>query len=123
MTASSGASQARAWNPAVGIAALLVFAFAIYAGWQVRNAIADARALHDVGVTGASLGGDIEYYMQESRRTVIYALTSKDPNVQLPYVDEARRADAQVKLVMNELRRLALDEGLRDERVGGFQHK
>ncbi len=73
------------------------------------SAIGRARALYRVGVLGESNQGDVAYYLQESRRTVIYALTTKDPNSQLPYVDQARSADQEVDRLIGLFLKLDLD--------------
>jgi len=82
-------------------------------------AIGRARALYEVGALGESVVGDVAYYLQESRRTVIYALTSKDPNAQLPYIDQARAADQEVDRLVGSFLKLDLDEKTRSE-VGEF---
>ncbi|MBV9766675.1 MAG: response regulator [Acidobacteriaceae bacterium] len=77
------------------------------------SAIGRARALYSVGVSGESNQGDIAYYLQESRRTVIYALTTKDPNAQLPYIDQARSADHEVDRLISVFLKLDLDQKTR----------
>ncbi len=77
------------------------------------SAIGRARSLYSVGVSGESNQGDVAYYLQESRRTVIYALTTKDPNSQLPYIDQARSADQEVDRLIGLFLKLDLDRGTR----------
>ena len=77
------------------------------------SAIGRARALYSVGVSGESNQGDIAYYLQESRRTVIYALTTKDPNAQLPYIDLAKSADREVDRLIGVFLKLDLDQKTR----------
>jgi two-component system sensor histidine kinase/response regulator len=78
-------------------------------------AIGRARALYQVGALGESIQGDVAYYLQESRRTVIYALTTKDPNSQLPYIDQARSADQEVDRLVASFLKLDLDENTRSD--------
>ena len=78
---------------AVGVVAL---ACAILATFDLLNALRQAEALYSVGMTGLSIESDLQGYTQESRRVFVYALTTKDPNIQLPYVNAAHTADQEV---------------------------
>jgi len=93
---------------AIGL--LIVIAFVM---WDSYSAIGRAHALYSVGVIGESNQGDIAYYLQESRRTVIYALTTKDPNAQLPYIDQAKSADQEVDRLISVFLKLDLDQRTR----------
>jgi signal transduction histidine kinase/CheY-like chemotaxis protein len=99
---------------AVGLLAIIVFVASDF-----YFAIGRARALYEVGALGESIEGDVAYYLQESRRTVLYALTTKDPNSQLPYVDRARSADQEVDRLVGSFLKLDLDDKTRSE-VGEF---
>jgi hypothetical protein len=77
----------------LAFAAIALLAIIAFVASDFYVAIGRARSLYNVGVLGESNQGDLAYYLQESRRTVTYALTTKDPNSQLPYIDEARAAD------------------------------
>ncbi len=57
--------------------------------------------------------GDLAYYLQESSRTVTHALTTKDPNSQIPYIDQARTADQEVDRLITAFLKLDLDEETR----------
>ncbi len=78
-------------------------------GFDSYNAIGKARSLYDVGILGLSIEGDLQYFTQESRRTVVYSLTTLDPNLQLAYVDQARDSDSKVALLLADLARLSPD--------------
>ncbi|MBV8895177.1 MAG: hypothetical protein JO051_01600, partial [Acidobacteriaceae bacterium] len=93
---------------AIGL--LIVIAFVMSDSY---SAIGRAHALYSVGVIGESNQGDIAYYLQESRRTVIYALTTKDPNAQLPYIDQAKSADQEVDRLISVFLKLDLDQRTR----------
>ncbi|MGA8026376.1 MAG: response regulator [Bryobacteraceae bacterium] len=93
---------------AIGL--LIIIAFVVSDSY---SAIGRARALYSVGVSGESNQGDIAYYLQESRRTVIYALTTKDPNSQLPYIDQAKSADQEVDRLTGVFLKLDLDQRTR----------
>jgi signal transduction histidine kinase/DNA-binding response OmpR family regulator len=89
----------------VGLAAV---AQAIHLSYSIHDALFEAKALYRVGVTGSSLQGDLQYSLQESRRTLIYALTTNDPNRQLPYIDQARNADLDVERAIDQIGKLDL---------------
>jgi signal transduction histidine kinase/CheY-like chemotaxis protein len=93
--------------------AIAFLAIIAFVGSDFYSAIGRARALYTVGVLGESIQGDVAYYLQESRRTVTYALTTKDPNAQLPYIDQARSADREVDHLVGLLLKLDLDEKTR----------
>jgi PAS domain S-box-containing protein len=47
--------------------------------------------------------GDLQYQIQETRRSVLYALTTRDVNLQVQYADQSREASARVDRTMQEL--------------------
>src|SRR5437773_5462749 len=47
--------------------------------------------------------GELQYQIQETRRSVLYALTTRDPNLQVRYADQSREASAQVDRTMREM--------------------
>ncbi len=58
---------------------------AIFTGFDLFQAMRRAEDLYSVGMAGLSIEADLQDYTQESRRLFVYALTTKDPNVQLTY--------------------------------------
>src|SRR5437016_1518080 len=74
---------------AVGMAGLYVVA-------ESRSAVNRVREFYEVDVRGLQTSGEMAFQIQEGRRTVIYALTTRDPNQQLGYIDEARAAGEAV---------------------------
>ncbi len=91
----------------LAVLGLLVLSSASFVGWDFLRAIRQAQSLYSVGILGVSLQGEIQFFTQESRRTVSYALTTNDPNLQLPFVDQARTASQRVDSLVQNL--LALD--------------
>src|SRR5450432_906396 len=64
--------------------------------YDLKRGIKQAACLYSVGVAGLSVEGDLQAFTQQSRRTLIYALTTSDPNEQIPFVVQARSADKRV---------------------------
>ena len=75
----------------------------VVSGISIRNSVVAVRAMQTVGVPASEAQGDIQYYMQESRRRFVYAMTTSDPNEQLPYISKARVADAEVQARLTTL--------------------
>ena len=94
----------------LAVAGLLVTVYAVVVAIDVSKAIGNARVLYEAGVLGSSNAGDLEYYLQESRRNLISALITTDPNLQLPYIDQARVADVETTRLLGELAELEIDE-------------
>lgn len=82
---------------------------AISATLDLYDGMGEADALYKVGVAGLSIESDLQRYTQESRRTFVYALTTNDPNVQLPYVLQARAADKSVSTLYRRFAGLDLE--------------
>src|SRR5579862_5614053 len=83
--------------------------------WQRVLAVSDCvtatRAvfvLSSVGAQGLSIEGDIQYEIQESRRTLLKALGSDDGGQQRSFVDQSRGADVRAEALINRLRVLPL---------------
>jgi hypothetical protein len=91
---------------ALGIVALIGAALAVY---DLQRGIKQATALYSVGVAGLSVEGDLQSFTQQSRRTLIYALTTSDPNEQIPFVVQSRSSDVRVIQLLADFGRLNLD--------------
>jgi PAS domain S-box-containing protein len=50
---------------------------------------------------------ELQYQTQESRRSMLYALTTTDSNRQLDYADQSRAAEAQVQELIEEAKKVA----------------
>lgn len=96
------------------LAGLIILASGIGVGLDSWTAIGEASSVYDVGITGLQLGGELQYSTQESRRTVVYALTTADPNEQIRYIDEARASDSTIEAREAKIAGLPLDPLSRD---------
>ncbi len=63
-------------------------------------------ALSSIGAQGLSIEGDIQYQIQESRRTLLRALTVDEEGEQQKFVRESRVADSRAETLINHLRLL-----------------
>jgi diguanylate cyclase (GGDEF)-like protein len=77
---------------------------------ELKQAVVSVRHLYRVDTSGSQMESDLEYETQESRRAFLYALALTDPNQQLPYVAEARRASLHVDQAVGRLRALDAPE-------------
>jgi PAS domain S-box-containing protein len=77
------------------------------------SAVARVRAFYEVEVRGLDTAGEMVFQIQESRRTILYALTSEDPSQQVKYASESRSAAAAVATLEDRLSKSPLDEGPR----------
>ncbi len=109
------------WNPFAGVSTsllLLAGGFAIVAAGvfvaaESNGAVGVVREFYAVDVRGLQAAGEMAFQIQEGRRTVIYALTTDDPNQQLAYIDQARAAGESVSRLEQRLGASRLDEGSR----------
>jgi diguanylate cyclase (GGDEF)-like protein len=77
---------------------------------ELEQAVISTRDLYRVDTAGSQMESDLEFETQESRRAFVYALAVTDPNDQLPYVVEARKASQRVDQAVNRLRMLGVPE-------------
>ena len=91
--------------PLLGLLALVGL---VASGVGLRNAVMAVRVLRTEVVRAAAAHDDVQYFMQESRRRFVYAMTTEDPNQQLPYIRQARDADGQVQAGFEVLSQLDL---------------
>jgi signal transduction histidine kinase len=82
---------------------LLLLLVVVVEGLVVRIAIRDLRSAgrevettYASSVRGLRRIGVLQYDAQETRRSTLYALTTKDSNLQLEYADQSREADGRV---------------------------
>jgi diguanylate cyclase (GGDEF)-like protein len=90
----------------LGTVALVGVGSAVY---DLKRGIKQAASLYSVGVAGLSVEGDLQAFTQQSRRTLIYALTTSDPNEQIPFVVQARSADKRVIQLHGAFSQIDLD--------------
>lgn len=67
-----------------------------------------ALAMYQVGVHGSSIEGDIEFEIQESRRTVLAALNARTFESQRFFIDQSRAADLRAERLQNQFQLLAV---------------
>ena len=73
---------------------------------DMRAAMRHAREMHESSITALDVLNDLHYQTQEARRSMLYALTTTDSNLQVQYADGSRVADARVaEIVEGEIRR------------------
>jgi signal transduction histidine kinase len=63
-------------------------------------------ALSSIGAQGLSIEGDIQYQIQESRRTLQRALTAENERQRQMFIGESRIADSRAETLINHLRLL-----------------
>ena len=74
---------------------------------ELRSAAAEARQLYEGLLASVDLIGGLQFDVQEARRRMLYALTTRDANLQVQYADESRAADARVRArILQRLRQL-----------------
>ena len=64
---------------------------------DLRSASNEAKNIFTSSIQGLHSIGDLQYDAQETRRATLYALTTKDSNLQVIYADQSRDADQRVK--------------------------
>jgi len=79
---------------------------------DLRRANRDVQQMYDESVHGLDLIGEVQYQTQEARRSMQYALTTRDSNLQVQYADQSRAADAQVALMLEKQLALASSPAL-----------
>src|ERR1700722_9408728 len=72
-----------------------------------------ALALYQVGVRGSSIEGDIEFEIQESRRTVLAALNAGTLEAQQSCIEQSRAADLSAERLQNQFQLLPVTPMLR----------
>jgi signal transduction histidine kinase len=81
----------------VGIVSLLVLR-------DLRSATSQSSKLYTRSVDGLKRISEMQYAVQETRRCILYALTTGDSNLQVRYADESRDADQGVKTRIADLK-------------------
>lgn len=72
---------------------------------DMRAAMRHAREMHESSIATLDLLNDLYYQTQEARRSMLYALTTTDSNLQVQYADNSRAADAKVaEIVERQIR-------------------
>src|ERR1700759_3896081 len=92
---------------------LSITAIAVVAGsvgsflfFDLARSQQDSRRSYAEALRGLGLIGDLQYQAQEARRTLLYALATRDSNLQVDYADQSRAAEAQVTQYLKEYEEL-----------------
>jgi PAS domain S-box-containing protein len=90
----------------LALIALIVVGVGVFILVDLRRTASETRDLYAGLARGLDLIGGLQYETQEARRAMLYALTTKDANLQVRYADESRAADARVARLIDEQTRL-----------------
>jgi PAS domain S-box-containing protein len=92
-------------TPAALVAAvgLVTAAIAALEYRDQRRAHHDTKLMYQGLVDGLGAVADLQYEIQEARRSMLYALTTTDSNRQVEYADRSRSADARVVRITSRL--------------------
>ena len=93
------------------LASLALIAISGYTIRDVYSGLNKIRQMHTGSVHGLDLIGEMQYQIQEARRSMLYALATTDPNQQVKYVDQSRASDAFVAALFDDGRRMSLSTG------------
>jgi PAS domain S-box-containing protein len=85
---------------AVGLAVVLVGALALL---DLQRGNQRTRDTYAVVVSRLQDIGELQYQIQETRRSLLYALTTRDANLQVKYADQSREASALVDRIMQRM--------------------
>ncbi|HKQ05094.1 MAG TPA: response regulator [Blastocatellia bacterium] len=91
-----------------------VIAVGVFVVRDLRRANQQVQQMYGESVSGLDLIGDVQYQTQEARRSMQYALTTRDSNLQLQYVGDSRAADARVAVMLEKQLALATSPALID---------
>ncbi|HEY1262984.1 MAG TPA: MCP four helix bundle domain-containing protein, partial [Terriglobales bacterium] len=81
---------------------LLLTVFCVVAGVGIfvirdlHTANSEVQKMYAGSVQGLRRIGELQYEVQETRRSTLYALTTNDSNLQIEYADQSRAADRRV---------------------------
>ena len=98
----------RAGGFALVLGGLVLCASGIFALSDCIAATHIVFVLSSVGAQGLSIEGDIQYEIQESRRTLLRALTTDDRQQQEAFVKQSRVSDSHAEALINHLRLLPI---------------
>src|SRR4028118_879194 len=90
---------------------LLIGIVVVGVGWYVVSDLLRAKRqvqqMYTGAVQGIDLIGDLLYSTQETRRTMLYALTTDDPNLQIVYADQSHEAGESIDQLVTAERQYA----------------
>jgi diguanylate cyclase (GGDEF)-like protein/PAS domain S-box-containing protein len=76
--------------------AALAMVVAVASLLQLRAVASRSHGMYEDLARGLDIVGSLQFDIQEARRRMLYALTTRDANLQVRYVDESRAADGRV---------------------------
>jgi signal transduction histidine kinase/DNA-binding response OmpR family regulator len=95
---------------------LLIGVVVVGVGWYVVSDILHAKRqvqqMYSGTVQGIDLIGDLLYSTQETRRTMLYALTTDDPNLQIEYADQSHEAGKRIAELITAERQHARSQNM-----------
>jgi len=74
---------------------------------DLNSASEEVQRIYREAIGGEKRVGALQYDAQETRRAILYALTTTDSNLQLDYADQTRAADRRVTIGIEECARQA----------------
>jgi len=84
----------------LAILALIVLASGWVVALDLRRSADDARQLYQHLSSGLDFIDELQFNIQETRRTLLYALHTTDANRQLTYADQSRAAEATANALL-----------------------
>ena len=90
-----------------------ILAAGVFVVLESKGAVDSVREFYEVDVHGLQTAAEMAFQIQEGRRTVIYALTTNDPNNQLTFIGQARSAGDAVADLEHRLSDSSLAPGPR----------
>jgi hypothetical protein len=86
---------------------LVVTVIGLFVIRDLHTTNVEAQKMYAGSVQGLQRIGELQYEVQETRRSTFYALTTNDSNLQLEYADQSREADRLVNEGISEYLRQA----------------
>jgi len=80
----------------LALIAAVVLGLGVVVARHLRQAAEDATVLYGRLASGLDLIDDLQFNIQETRRTLLYALHTSDANRQLAYAEQSRAAETNV---------------------------
>ncbi len=79
---------------------------------DIYEANQDVEQMYAGSVRGLDLIGELQYQAQEARRSMQYALTTPDSNLQVDYATQSRNADATVSRIIESQKKDSISPAL-----------
>ena len=85
----------------IGLAVAAVGWYVVRDLWRAGSQV---KELHEGTEQGLDLLGDLQYQTQETRRIMLYAFTTSDPNLQVEYAEQSEAAERRIEQLLAEQR-------------------